>query len=336
MTESPLAPLRCYLLGSRVEHDLDRHYPILVAPTGSCAKAGSSASLCIRSDPQSLQVAVSPCCIQLLLSVISADLFSDPWTPTTVADKVRLRVSSPVTSAFPTTSLGRLNHNIRSTTSERGMLTRLQSFDDLQASEFAATQVVPTAGTHSDARAAVALHPSSARFVASPRIGYASRPNRAIDGRGLPPPRSAALLAAPMLPSLPPTEPDAPVPGIRFLTAELRSRRCMIPSVTRLARKARRWGAKSNRNFDVRDRLPNVVLWLPPSSRSCQFSYPLSFRVQVCEAQGPLLFPVNGPLLATPPFPRSGPGSSPTLARSSRWKTGAGKAVAGRSVASVA
>src|SRR5208282_2775429 len=40
------------------------------------------------------------------------------------------------------------------------------------------------------------LHPSSARFVASPRIGYASRPNRAIDGRGLSPPRSAALLAA--------------------------------------------------------------------------------------------------------------------------------------------
>src|SRR5262249_17737079 len=33
----------------------------------------------------------------------------------------------------------------------------------------------------------------------SPRIGYASRPNRAIDGRGLSPPRSAALLAAPHL-----------------------------------------------------------------------------------------------------------------------------------------
>src|SRR6516162_3534859 len=42
------------------------------------------------------------------------------------------------------------------------------------------------------------LHPSSARFVTSPRIGYASRPNRAIDGRGLSPPRSAALLAAPI------------------------------------------------------------------------------------------------------------------------------------------
>jgi len=111
MTESPFAPARRYLLGSRVEHDLDRRYPALIAPTGSCAKAGSSVSLCRSSDPRSLQVAVSPCCIQLLPSVISADLSSDPWTPTTVVDKVRLPVSSPVTSAFPNSSLGRLNHN---------------------------------------------------------------------------------------------------------------------------------------------------------------------------------------------------------------------------------
>jgi hypothetical protein len=35
--------------------------------------------------------------------------------------------------------------SFRSTTSERGVFSRLQSFVDLQASEFAATQVVPTA-----------------------------------------------------------------------------------------------------------------------------------------------------------------------------------------------
>jgi hypothetical protein len=35
--------------------------------------------------------------------------------------------------------------SFRSTTSERGVISRLQSFVDLQASEFAATQVVPTA-----------------------------------------------------------------------------------------------------------------------------------------------------------------------------------------------
>ena len=44
-------------------------------------------------------------------SLAAPDLSSDPWTPTTVADRVRLPVASPVTSAFPKTSLGRLNHN---------------------------------------------------------------------------------------------------------------------------------------------------------------------------------------------------------------------------------
>jgi AcrR family transcriptional regulator len=88
----------------------------------------------------------------------------------------------------------------RSTTSERGLSTRLQSFDNLQASEFAChpgrshrwpPMWVPGRPWR--------LHPSRTRFVTSPRIGYASRPNRAIDGRGLSPPRSAALLAAPVI-----------------------------------------------------------------------------------------------------------------------------------------
>src|SRR5580693_2738057 len=46
----------------------------------------------------------------------------------------------------------------------------------------------------------------------------------------------------------------------------------------------------------------------------CQFSYPLSFRVRDYEARSPLPCPGSGSLLATPPFPRLGPGesSSPT------------------------
>jgi hypothetical protein len=54
------APSRCYLVGSRVMHDLDRRYPVLSAPTGSCVTPSSSISLCVSSDPQSWQVAVSP------------------------------------------------------------------------------------------------------------------------------------------------------------------------------------------------------------------------------------------------------------------------------------
>ena len=34
-------------------------------------------------------------------SLAAPDLSSDPWTPTTVVDRVRLPVASPVTSAFP-------------------------------------------------------------------------------------------------------------------------------------------------------------------------------------------------------------------------------------------
>ena len=62
-----------------------------------------------------------------------------------MADRVRLPVSSPVTSAFPKSPLGRLYHDFPLNDFRAGGITRLQSFDNLQASEFAATQVVPTA-----------------------------------------------------------------------------------------------------------------------------------------------------------------------------------------------
>jgi hypothetical protein len=66
----------------------------------------------------------------------------------------------------------------------------------------------------------------------------------------------------------------------------------MTPSVTRLARKVRRWGCDiESKYFRCRDRSPNAVHergQSHPSFRSCQFSYPLSFRAQVCEAQSSL------------------------------------------------
>jgi hypothetical protein len=85
---------------------------------------------------------------------------------------VRLPVSSPVTSAFPTVLLGRLNHKIPLNDFRAGSITRLQSFDNLQASEFAATQVVPTAGILSDVRAAVAFtsEQNAVRYLPAHRI----------------------------------------------------------------------------------------------------------------------------------------------------------------------
>ena len=44
-TESPFAPLRCDLAEGRVFHDLDRHYPALIAHTGSCARPPPSGVL---------------------------------------------------------------------------------------------------------------------------------------------------------------------------------------------------------------------------------------------------------------------------------------------------
>jgi hypothetical protein len=77
------------------------------------------------------------------------------------------------------------------------VLSRLQSFDNLQASEFAATLIVPTADNPLRLSERLwRLRPSTARFVTSPRVGYASRPNLAIDGIGLSPTRFAALPAA--------------------------------------------------------------------------------------------------------------------------------------------
>ena len=54
----------------------------------------------------------------------------------------------------------------------------------------------------------------------------------------------------------------------------------------------------------ITQRSPRSMDQSHPSFRSCQFSYPLPFRVQVCKAQSPLLCPVSGSLHAAPPFPR--------------------------------
>src|ERR1700681_700666 len=74
-----------------------------------------------------------------------------------------------------------------------------------------------------------------------------------------------------MLPPSPLTDPDVQDYRFRFFMEELRSRMLSLtPSVTRRSRKSR--GVKRH-----------------PSFRSCQFSYPLSFRGQVCETQSSLL-----------------------------------------------
>lgn len=85
---------------------------------------------------------------------------------------MRLPVSSLLTSAFPKSQWVGSTTSIRSTTSERGVLTRLQSFVNLQASEFAATQVVPPLAPSSGIRAAVAFtsEQNAVRYLPAHRI----------------------------------------------------------------------------------------------------------------------------------------------------------------------
>jgi hypothetical protein len=86
-----------------------------------------------------------------------------------VADRVHSPVSSPVTSAFPKFPVGRLNHKIPLNDFRAGGISQLQSFDNLQASEFAATQVVPTAGVHSGCRGGRGVYVRAERGSLPPR-----------------------------------------------------------------------------------------------------------------------------------------------------------------------
>jgi len=107
----------------------------------------------------------------------SADLSSDAWTPTAVADRVHLPVSSPVTSAFPKWPVGRLYHNIRSTTSERVWFRGCSHSIIFRPPSLLATQIVPTAGIQSwrQGGRGVASEQNAVRCLAAHRMLLAVR-----------------------------------------------------------------------------------------------------------------------------------------------------------------
>jgi hypothetical protein len=128
-----------------------------------------------------------------LPDVISANLSLDAWTPTPAASAVRLPVSSHRASAFPTLGPGRHSASPHTATSVQDSISGLQSFTHVQASRFAC---------HPDrsyrSRSAEwqpwRLLSSTVEFVTSLYVEYASRPNRAIDGRGLSPLKIRSLV----------------------------------------------------------------------------------------------------------------------------------------------
>jgi hypothetical protein len=116
---------------------LHRHCPVVVATTGSCVRPRSSVPLAVRSSAQSLQVATSPCCIEVLPDVISAHLSLRAWTPTPAARVVHLPVSSHTTTAFPPFGTGRRSTIAPPATSGGTPISGLQSFSHVQARKFA-------------------------------------------------------------------------------------------------------------------------------------------------------------------------------------------------------
>ena len=133
MTESPFAPLRYYLARGPVPRT-----SMGVTPLSSLLRAHAPDHVpppaCGRPSVWgSVQVAASPCCDVVLPDVISACLSLDAWTLTPAARWVPVPIASPPPSAFPQSSWGRLPASIRSATSEREVMSGLQSFAHVQA-----------------------------------------------------------------------------------------------------------------------------------------------------------------------------------------------------------
>jgi hypothetical protein len=167
---------------------LEGYYPFVIAPTGSCASPKSSPRLRSHYSAWSVQVAASPCWKRDLPDVISASLSLDAWTCIPPAcESAPTRFFLPQHRPSPPGTWVGLAGNARSATSERPRVSRRQSFRNVQASKFACHSGRSYRCDTMSARQPWRLHPRRTHVVTFMRIGYASRPNRAIDDRGLPP-----------------------------------------------------------------------------------------------------------------------------------------------------
>ena len=170
MPESPFAPWRYYLAGGPVTRSsigitqpsslLRAHAPDH-APPPACGRPsvwGVCADCCeplLRHGPSRRYLCVSvPRCVTLTPAV---------WW-------VHVPITSPPPSAFPQSSWGRLPAPIRSATSEREVISGLQSFTHVQASRFAATQVTPTVVSRHEAAVAFTSEQNTGRCLPVHRI----------------------------------------------------------------------------------------------------------------------------------------------------------------------
>jgi len=141
----PLRPVEVLPRQGSRPSDLNGRYPTVLATTGSCARPRPSPSLW-----SSLGLGVCAGCGEPLLRrgpsrrylCVSVPRCLDPYPGGVVGAPTHY---FPTTIGLPPVLMGRLSAPIRSATSEREVMSGLQSFAHVQASRFAATQVAPTA-----------------------------------------------------------------------------------------------------------------------------------------------------------------------------------------------
>ena len=170
MAESPFALLGRYPARGRVlttSVGVTRPSSLLRAHAPDHAPPPACGRPSVRG---SVQVGASPCWDVVLPDVISACLSLDAWTLTPAARWVHVPITSPPPSAFPQSSWGRLPASIRSATSEREVMSGLQSFTHVQASRFAATQVAPTVVSRHEAAVAFTSEQNTGRYLPVHRI----------------------------------------------------------------------------------------------------------------------------------------------------------------------
>jgi len=111
------------------------HAPVLNPPSASV----------VSLDSGSVQVAISPCWEEDLPDVVSAHPSLRAWPPTPAALEVRLPVSSPKTSAFPSFGPGRRSTMYRTATSVRRAFRGCSHSLMFRPAGVLATQIAPTA-----------------------------------------------------------------------------------------------------------------------------------------------------------------------------------------------
>jgi hypothetical protein len=191
--QSPFARPRCYLARRDLLDHVSRRYPAIIARTGSCVSP--QPSLCLRSPPWSTglcRLLSAPAGRRTFPTLLCTSFPAclDPSPGGSCGAHTRF---FPHDSGLPRVRTGSALSNIRTATSVRRVFRGCSHSLMFRPAGLLTTPVAPTA-TDTSVWQPWFLRPSLSWVVTSPRPGYACRPNRVIDGRGLSPHKMRSLV----------------------------------------------------------------------------------------------------------------------------------------------